>query len=163
MVPYIATVTHQLPLGIITLHLRLVEVLEVCLALDEGDLLHLGVVAGGVAGGEPLVALHHDRLLAQPSLLLTQTTFMIIRRHFVNLVFSFVKNKKWHLIFHCFVGSTNHEKSKSSLVLHDDVLVEDCSAGGLADHLGHHALVELGQAQVEGDAAVLHLGLAGRV
>ena len=74
MVPYIATVTHQLPLGIITLHLRLVEVLEVCLALDEGDLLHLGVVAGGVAGGEPLVALHHDRLLAQPSLLLTQTT-----------------------------------------------------------------------------------------
>ena len=87
MVPYIATVTHQLPLGIITLHLRLVEVLEVCLALDEGDLLHLGVVAGGVAGGEPLVALHHDRLLAQPSLLLTQTTFMIIRRHFVNLVF----------------------------------------------------------------------------
>ena len=78
MVPYIATVTHQLPLGIITLHLRLVEVLEVCLALNEGDLLHLGVVAGGVAGGEPLVALHHDRLLAQPSLLLTQTTFMII-------------------------------------------------------------------------------------
>ena len=87
MVPYIATVKHQLPLGIITLHLRLVEVLEVRLALDEGDLLHLGVVAGGVAGGEPHVALHHDRLLAQPSLLLTQTTFMIIRRHLVNLVF----------------------------------------------------------------------------
>ena len=61
------------------------------------------------------------------------------------------------------VISSYHEKSKSSLVLHDDVLVEDCSAGGLADHLGHHALVELGQAQVEGDAAVLHLGLAGRV
>ena len=59
--------------------------------------------------------------------------------------------------------SYHHDKSKSSLVLHDDVLVEDSSAGGLADHPGHHALVELGQAQVEGDAAVLHLGLAGRV